>query len=100
MKSLFLAGTAVAALTLAPAAMAADKAAVLSNYSDIAEAKYADSLATAKVLQAAVNALVAAPVSRKPDRRPAPLGWRPACLISSPKSSVSAMSSWMSGKAK
>ncbi len=61
MKSLFLAGTAVAALTLAPAAMAADKAAVLSNYSNIAEAKYADSLATAKVLQTAVEALVASP---------------------------------------
>lgn len=35
--------------------------AVLTNYANIAEAKYADSLATAKTLQAAVNALVANP---------------------------------------
>jgi len=34
---------------------------VLTNYANIAEAKYADSLATAKTLQAAVNALVANP---------------------------------------
>jgi putative iron-regulated protein len=35
--------------------------AVLTNYANIAEAKYADSLATAKTLQSAVNALVANP---------------------------------------
>lgn len=35
--------------------------AVLTNYANIAEAKYADSLATAKILQNAVNALVANP---------------------------------------
>lgn len=39
----------------------ADKAAVLDNYSDIAQAKYEDSLMTAKVLQAAVDALIATP---------------------------------------
>lgn len=42
-------------------AFAADKAAVLSNYADIAEAGYSDSLSTAKVLQAAVEALIAEP---------------------------------------
>lgn len=39
----------------------ATKDAVVTNYANIAEAKYADSLATAKVLQATVNALVDAP---------------------------------------
>ena len=60
MKTLILTSTAAAALVAAPA-FAADKAAVLTNYSNIAEAKYADSLATAKLLQAAVNELVANP---------------------------------------
>ncbi|MEM0947271.1 MAG: imelysin family protein [Pseudomonadota bacterium] len=36
----------------------ADKAAVLDNYADIAQAKYEDSLAGAQVLQAAVNNLI------------------------------------------
>jgi putative iron-regulated protein len=58
MKSLILATTALVA---AAPAFAADKAAVLTNYSNIAEAKYADSLATAKLLQAAVDELVANP---------------------------------------
>ncbi|NVK13694.1 MAG: peptidase [Rhodobacteraceae bacterium] len=62
MKSVFLAGTALAGLTIgATAALAADKAAVLTNYANIAEAKYQDSLATAQVLKAAVDALVASP---------------------------------------
>ena len=62
MKSLFLTGTALAGLAVgATPALAADKAAVLTNYANIAEAKYQDSLITAKTLQAAVNALVAAP---------------------------------------
>jgi putative iron-regulated protein len=39
----------------------ADKAAVVENYANIAEAKYHDSLITAKALQTAVNAFVAAP---------------------------------------
>ena len=48
MKSLLLAGTALIGLTVSTsAALAADKAAVLTNYSNIAEAKYQDSLATA-----------------------------------------------------
>jgi len=53
------------ALALCSTAVLADnhasKEAVLTNYANIAEAKYADSLATAKILQAAVNALVATP---------------------------------------
>lgn len=57
--------TSTLALALAgTSAMAASHAtseAVLLNYANIAEAKYADSLATAKTLQAAVNALVASP---------------------------------------
>ncbi|MGR3620945.1 imelysin family protein [Pseudophaeobacter sp.] len=62
MKSLFLTGTALAALTLgAMPAFATDKAAVLTNYANIAEAKYQDSLITAKVLQGAVEALIASP---------------------------------------
>ena len=39
----------------------ADKAAVLNNYANIAEAKYEDSLMTAKILQGAVNDLIATP---------------------------------------
>ncbi|MGR3760224.1 imelysin family protein [Roseobacteraceae bacterium NS-SX3] len=62
MKSLLLAGTALAGLALTPAAaLAADKSAVLANYASIAEAKYQDSLATARTLQAAVEALVEQP---------------------------------------
>ena len=47
--------------TSALAAGHASPEAVLTNYANIAEAKYADSLATAKTLQSAVNALVANP---------------------------------------
>eukprot|EP00903_Cladosiphon_okamuranus_P022720 g20912.t1 len=43
------------------AAFAASKADVLTNYANIAEAKYEDSLITAKALQAAVDALIANP---------------------------------------
>ncbi|MCB6176747.1 peptidase [Rhodobacter sp. Har01] len=46
---------------LASPALAADPAAVLDTYADIAEAAYGDSLTTAQALQAAVAALVAAP---------------------------------------
>ena len=54
--------TAASTLTLAAAPLqAATKAEVVENYADIAEAGRADSLATAKTLQAAVNALIAAP---------------------------------------
>ncbi|OUD09740.1 peptidase [Marivivens niveibacter] len=55
-----LATSAVLAIS-ATASVAADNAAVLDTYANIAEAGYADSLATAKVLQAAVNELVANP---------------------------------------
>ncbi|MEM9106305.1 MAG: imelysin family protein [Pseudomonadota bacterium] len=51
-------------LSLVPAALAdneVDKAAVLENYANIAEAKYADSLAAAEKLQVAVDALIAEP---------------------------------------
>ncbi len=41
--------------------LASDPASVVSHYSDIAAATYGDSLTTAKVLQVAVNALIAAP---------------------------------------
>jgi len=62
MKTLFLTGTALAGLALGAApALAASKADILSNYANIAEAKYQDSLATAKLLQAAVDALIATP---------------------------------------
>ncbi|MBO9395163.1 peptidase [Shimia sp. R9_2] len=53
--------TTAAVLALATPAVAATKADVLTNYADIAAAKYEDSLTTAKTLQAAVNALVEAP---------------------------------------
>ena len=45
----------------APAAEKVTKTAVLQTYADIAAAKYADSLTTAKSLQAAVDALIEAP---------------------------------------
>ncbi|NSY40015.1 imelysin family protein [Leisingera sp. ANG59] len=62
MKPVFLASTALAGLAVgSTAALAADKAAVLTNYANIAEAKYQDSLATAQVLKSAVDALVAHP---------------------------------------
>ena len=49
------------ALTLPAVAQAADPAAVVGTYADIAAAGYADSVTTAKALQAAVDALIAAP---------------------------------------
>ncbi|MEM7058141.1 MAG: imelysin family protein [Pseudomonadota bacterium] len=52
--AMLLCGTATAALS-------ADRAAVIDNYGDIAEAKYEDSLITAKALGAAVDALIATP---------------------------------------
>ena len=48
---------------LAFPALAADEAAVISTYADIAAAKYADSLTTAQTLQSAVDALIANPSS-------------------------------------
>ncbi|EEW59317.1 hypothetical protein SCH4B_1473 [Ruegeria sp. TrichCH4B] len=62
MKTPLLTGAAIAALTVGTsAAFAASKADVLTNYANIAEAKYEDSLITAKALQAAVDALIADP---------------------------------------
>ena len=60
MKRIYLASTALC-LALASPALALEKTDVLGNYSDIAAAKYADSLTTAQTLQTAVNALVANP---------------------------------------
>ncbi|MFQ1700263.1 imelysin family protein [Loktanella agnita] len=60
MKPNHLASTALC-LALATPAFAIEKAEVLQTYADIAAAKYADSLATAQVLQTAVNALRADP---------------------------------------
>ncbi len=53
--------TALTATVLSAMPALADKAAVLDTYSDIAQAGFEDSLMTAKVLQAAVNALIANP---------------------------------------
>ncbi|WP_065333167.1 imelysin family protein [Tritonibacter mobilis] len=62
MKTPLLTGAAIAALTVGTsAAFAASKADVLTNYANIAEAKYEDSLITAKALQTAVDALIADP---------------------------------------
>ncbi|MFW8594894.1 imelysin family protein [Cribrihabitans neustonicus] len=64
MKPLFRAGTALAALTLAVPALAAQPASkpeVLATYANIAEAAYQDSLTAAQRLQSAVEALIAAP---------------------------------------
>ncbi len=51
----------IAGLTAAAQAQTATKEAVLTNYADIAAAAYGDSLTGARALQAAVDALVAAP---------------------------------------
>ncbi len=59
MKKLISAALAATVLTAMP--VVAEKAAVLENYANIAEAGYGDSLMTAQKLQAAVNALIAAP---------------------------------------
>lgn len=60
MKPIYLASTALC-LALATPTFATEKEDVLDTYANIAAANYADSLATAKVLQTAVNALVADP---------------------------------------
>ncbi|WP_189639817.1 imelysin family protein [Paramylibacter ulvae] len=51
---------AIAAALIATPVLA-DKASVVENYANIAQAKYEDSLSTAKVLQAAVSELIANP---------------------------------------
>ncbi|MEM9780647.1 MAG: imelysin family protein, partial [Pseudomonadota bacterium] len=60
MKRTTLLSTAIVVAVAAPA-YAVEKADVLTNYADIAAAKYEDSLITAQRLQAAVDALVAEP---------------------------------------
>jgi len=64
-KTMFRAGLALlvasAAFAAAPAGAATDPAAVLKHYAAMAQAKYEDSLSTAKVLETAVNAFLAAP---------------------------------------
>ncbi len=60
MKSLKIGLLAAAAAFTSPA-FAAAPADVLSNYGNIAQAKYADSLATAKTLQTAVDKFIAEP---------------------------------------
>lgn len=55
----FLAATLLT--TTALPALAVEKSEVLTTYADIAQAKYEDSLTTAKALQAAVEALIANP---------------------------------------
>ncbi len=60
MKSIKLALLAATALFVTPA-FAAAPADVLTTYSDIAQAKFADSLDTAKTLQVAVDKLIAEP---------------------------------------
>ncbi len=62
MKNLFLTSSALAGLALcATPGLATEKAEVLANYANIAQAKYQDSLATAHTLQLAVDALIATP---------------------------------------
>jgi len=60
MKFKLLGATAMIGL-LAGAAHAAEPAAVLDTYADIALAKFEDSLTTAKALDAAIDALIASP---------------------------------------
>jgi putative iron-regulated protein len=57
----FKLGLLAATAFLATPTLAATPADVLANYGDIAQAKYADSLATAKALKAAIDKLVAEP---------------------------------------
>ena len=56
-----LLATAIALAIFSTPAFATSKSEVLENYANIAEAKYADSLATAKALAQAVDALIASP---------------------------------------
>ncbi|WP_424931738.1 imelysin family protein [Amaricoccus macauensis] len=60
MKKLLLASAAISAAGFGPV-HAAEKAEVLSTYADIAEAGYADSLATAERLGEAVDVLITSP---------------------------------------
>ncbi len=66
----------LALLAFAPAALAADRSAVVATYADIAQAGYEDSLALARDLQVAVDALIAAPSPEALDAARA--AWRKA----------------------
>ena len=57
----FKLGLLAATALFATPVLAASPADVLSNYGDIAQAKYADPLATAKTLKAAIDKLVGEP---------------------------------------
>lgn len=57
--ALFVASTSFAAPAATPATVTPE--AVLTHYADVAEAKYSDSLTTAKTLDAAIDALLAKP---------------------------------------
>ncbi len=60
MKRVFLVTSAIC-LGFAATAKAGDHTAVLTNYANIAEAKYTDSVVTAKALKTAIEALIKAP---------------------------------------
>ncbi|MDU9002912.1 imelysin family protein [Sedimentitalea todarodis] len=75
MKCLTLPVLAASALTSLPA-FAASKAEVLDTYANIAEAAYGDSLATARTLQSAVDALITNPSADTLDAARA--AWRAA----------------------
>ena len=63
-KSMLRAGLALLAVSAAfavPAHAATDAAAVIKHYTDVAHAKYEDSLTTAKALDKAIDALIATP---------------------------------------
>jgi putative iron-regulated protein len=59
--AVLMASTSIFASNIATAMSEVTPEAVIENYANIAEAKYADSLATAKVLDAAIDAFLAAP---------------------------------------
>ncbi len=57
----FVLAAATSSLAIGTAHAAADPAAIVKHYAEIAHAKYSDSLAAAKALDAAVDALIATP---------------------------------------
>lgn len=72
--------------------------AVIKHYADLAEAKYADSLATAKTLDAAIDAFLAA-LPRIHSKLQGTPGSLPAFPISRPRSTASAIPLSTTGKA-
>ena len=57
----FVLAAATSGLAIGSAHAAADPAAIVKHYAEIAHAKYSDSLDAAKALDAAVDALIAKP---------------------------------------